>query len=201
LESSSNRNEKGYRKEKGKEMKLIWCPFCHHLFSLSARKVRKCDCGRYAGKYINQTDAVANKGAIVVGIDNNTFMPAVSQAIGYQTEEERLNFYFAGWIPNMKHDGQVKFLATIQDVEDYPVRMMERIPDISDHRATVWSGSGYNVELRRLKSGMIEAFITTWKDLKIGSIVEPRKWLGDFKDEEEVKKAAVVWRKKAKRRK
>lgn len=33
-------------------MKLIFCKYCHDLFVLHRKKMRKCLCGKFGGKYL-----------------------------------------------------------------------------------------------------------------------------------------------------
>lgn len=98
-------------------MKLIFCPECKDLVQLREGAVRTCTCGSYGGKYLNDhLTAVVNEGALLVGLDNNTFVSAVKNAIyGKEKWEHRVDFFFTGWIPTKP--GEVIFVASLEVVE------------------------------------------------------------------------------------
>ena len=56
-------------------MKLIFCPDCYDVFKLDYR-LRKCVCGRCAGKYIDDTYAIVNGEGYSIAIGNGSLMDA-----------------------------------------------------------------------------------------------------------------------------
>jgi len=57
-------------------MKLLYCPNCHDVFSLTDKKWKMCDCGRARGRYMDNLQAVYS-GGIPLGFNNFSFMPAL----------------------------------------------------------------------------------------------------------------------------
>ena len=104
-------------------MKLILCKKCISIVSvLSEGIVSKCNCGEHACKDLSDSiTAVVTKGAVVIGIDNNTFNSAIQRYnwVKEKTPEHdgRVDFYFTGWIPTKP--GEVIFVDTVKDVVDY----------------------------------------------------------------------------------
>ena len=59
-------------------MKLLLCPVCSDVFKLTTSHIRRCDCGRVAGRYDpDGRTAVTNGQGISLAIDNNTVRRAV----------------------------------------------------------------------------------------------------------------------------
>lgn len=108
-------------------MKLFYCPECRQLVDIMSPKhgVHKCYCGKHFGKYLDdRITAVFTKGAIIVGIDNNTWLPAVQrykqhEPNGEQPYPVRIDFFFTGWIPTIP--GEVIWVDTEQEVHDFPM--------------------------------------------------------------------------------
>ena len=101
-------------------MKLLYCEECGDLVTLRMYKPRSCNCTKYAGKYLSdRITAVVNEGAILVGIDNNTFQTAVDRTLHYREElDYRIDFFFCGWLPT--EPGEVIFVPTFEEVLEYP---------------------------------------------------------------------------------
>jgi len=59
-------------------MKLLYCPHCHGVFSLTDKKWKMCDCGRARGRYMDDLQAVYS-GGIPLGFNNFTFVPALRE--------------------------------------------------------------------------------------------------------------------------
>jgi hypothetical protein len=59
-------------------MKLLCCMYCEDVFKLSF-KPRKCDCGRVAGYYLNNMEAVVSPDAVSIAIGNGSFLIAQGQ--------------------------------------------------------------------------------------------------------------------------
>jgi hypothetical protein len=57
-------------------MKLLLCPHCEDVFSLSSREDRSCWCGMVTGRYINRTEAVTNGKGISIAIGNGSLLNA-----------------------------------------------------------------------------------------------------------------------------
>lgn len=101
-------------------MKLIYCPHCNDLVRLQLR-IKRCKCRKCCGFYLEDasTTAVVNKDAIVVGIDNNTFLDATKKYFRGRERwpETRVDFFFTGWIPTFP--GEVVVLDTTKDVKNF----------------------------------------------------------------------------------
>lgn len=100
-------------------MKLISCPECKDLILLVPKDVRICYCGKHGGKYLNDhITAVVNKGAILVGLDNNSFTNAKKTVMQNKDKwEHRVDFFFVGWIPTKP--GEVIFVDTLDEVLEF----------------------------------------------------------------------------------
>lgn len=57
-------------------MKLLFCPECTDIFSLSTKGEKRCSCGKTSGRYINNLDAVY-EGGLPIGISNPDFISAI----------------------------------------------------------------------------------------------------------------------------
>src|SRR3990167_795681 len=57
-------------------MKLLFCESCGDLFNLR-RELKKCSCGKVAGRYINDTYAQITKDSISIGIGSGSFRKAI----------------------------------------------------------------------------------------------------------------------------
>ena len=105
-------------------MKLINCPKCNDVVNLMVGTTRVCDCGNVGGKYLDDhITAVVNKDALVVGIDNNGFNIARRLAVGNKDVEQRLDFFFTGWIPTKP--GEVIIVDTVEDVLEHDYHLDE----------------------------------------------------------------------------
>ena len=113
-------------------MKLFYCPECHQLVDIIRRGtgVHKCHCGKNAGKYLDDNlTGVFTHGAIVVGIDNNTWLPAVQRFKQHNPfgtdpwkqdgQYVRIDFFFTGWIPTIP--GEIITVDTVKEVKKFPV--------------------------------------------------------------------------------
>ena len=100
-------------------MKLLYCEECGDLVTLRSCVTRSCLCLKYAGKYLDDNlTAVVNEGAILVGIDNNTFVTATQRLLHYRDKlDERVDFFFCGWLPTIP--GEVIFVPSFEDVLHY----------------------------------------------------------------------------------
>jgi len=101
-------------------MKLIVCVSCKDMVMLTASGIRTCACGMTAGRYLEDNiTAVVTKGAVLVGIDNNSYKQALVNALSEQCQkwDQRVDFYFTGWVPN--HPGEVVYKKTLKAVEKY----------------------------------------------------------------------------------
>lgn len=100
-------------------MKLILCPDCGNITSLiGGGKISKCVCGKHSGKYCEDNiTAVVTNGAILVGIDNNSYRNALNGYFETLDWENRIDFYITGWIPNIP--GEVIYKDTHEEVEEY----------------------------------------------------------------------------------
>jgi hypothetical protein len=104
-------------------VKLVFCAQCYTLVELKSKYVAFCPCESAAGKYLNDNlTAVVTKDSIVVGIDNNTFRPAVERYLKYYPEgdepqNKRIDFFFVGWIPTIP--GEVIVVETAEEVEQF----------------------------------------------------------------------------------
>ena len=99
-------------------MKLINCPECNDVIALNEHHVRSCYCGKTAGKYCDdEITAVITENAYVVGIDNNGFRLAKWFSDQYKENENRVDGFFTGWVPN--HPGEVILVKTVNDVLTY----------------------------------------------------------------------------------
>lgn len=58
-------------------MKLILCPYCGDIFSLSLDE-KSCYCGSSKGKYLDKTRAAVSKDAIPLGINNASLINALA---------------------------------------------------------------------------------------------------------------------------
>jgi len=68
-------------------MKAVYCKNCKSMFLL-AYKLRKCECGKSKGKYINWHSAVfTGKDAIGIGIENPSFQHALLDIDTYKDED------------------------------------------------------------------------------------------------------------------
>ncbi len=113
-------------------MKLFYCPECRQLVDIIGRGtgVHTCYCGKHAGKYLDDSlTGVFTHGAIIVGIDNNTWLPAVERYKAHNPDGEkpwiidgkfvRIDFFFTGWIPTVP--GEVITVDTVKEVKKFPV--------------------------------------------------------------------------------
>jgi len=97
-------------------MKAIRCDECSDVVMMPIKGViKRCYCGKYHAKYLNDgITLIVNGEPVVIGIDNNTFSIAVERAEYTKEWTHRVDFFFTGWIPN--HPGEVIFVNTIDDV-------------------------------------------------------------------------------------
>lgn len=58
-------------------MKLLFCTECEDIIRLKTGNLKKCDCGRISGRYIDEINAVYSGPAYPIGIDNNYFAQAI----------------------------------------------------------------------------------------------------------------------------
>ena len=108
-------------------MKLFYCPTCRQLVDIMRAdgEVRYCFCGSHCGKYLaDNMTGVFTYGAIIVGIDNNTWLPAVQRYKKHNPNGEepfpsRIDFFFTGWIPT--EPGEVVFVDWPDEVHDFPM--------------------------------------------------------------------------------
>jgi len=106
-------------------MKLFYCTECYSLIQVRVSHIYNCLCKKHAGKYLNDNlTAVFTKGTIIVGIDNNSFYPAVDRYKIHNPEGEkpyptRIDFFFVGWVPTIP--GEVIFVDTVDDVVNFPM--------------------------------------------------------------------------------
>lgn len=108
-------------------MKLFYCPSCRQLVDIMRAdgEVRFCYCGTHCGKYLSDNmTAVVTYGAIVVGIDNNTWLPAVERYKRHNPDGDdpypvRIDFFFTGWIPTQP--GEVVVVDYPDEVHDFPM--------------------------------------------------------------------------------
>lgn len=108
--------------------KFIRCLDCKDIFMAINKKVRVCECGKHAAKYLSDNiTAVVTKYAIVFGIDNVGFNDAETRAIVYKKVDYRRDFFFTGWIPN--HPGEVIWVDTVEDVNEYPYEETQALPE------------------------------------------------------------------------
>jgi len=59
-------------------MKLLLCPHCEDVVKLGKKRMRKCRCGKCAGKYIDKINAIIYGPAIPIGFDNLSLMEAIN---------------------------------------------------------------------------------------------------------------------------
>jgi len=106
-------------------MKLFYCIECYNLIQIKKNHIFTCICKKHCGKYLDDNNtAIFTKGAIIVGIDNNTWSPAVQRYLKHEPNGEepypvRIDFFFTGWIPTIP--GEVIFVDTEQEVIDFPM--------------------------------------------------------------------------------
>lgn len=69
-------------------MKLLYCPDCGHVFSLSFN-LRSCDCGKVVGRYdTNGESAEVNGAGFALAIGNGSLRDAIYRAISMQSKPE-----------------------------------------------------------------------------------------------------------------
>ncbi len=79
-------------------MKLLYCPECADLFSLSAQE-RHCSCGRSGGRYLDDLHAEVSGAAVPIGIDNLSFDAALRrQWLADRDREQIEGSIFSAWI-------------------------------------------------------------------------------------------------------
>lgn len=108
-------------------MKLFYCPECRQLVDIMRAdgEVRYCYCESHCGKYLSDNmTAVFTEGAIIVGIDNGTWIPAVEKFKRFNPNGEspypvRIDFFFCGWIPTIP--GEVIFVDFPNEVHEFPM--------------------------------------------------------------------------------
>lgn len=104
-------------------MKMLHCKNCFDHISLRVGSMRKCECGAIAGKYLNdRLNAVVTSNAIVYGIDSNVgFRDSLHYAEIWQKEHPniRRDFYFTGWVPSLGCAGEVIWVDTVEEVENF----------------------------------------------------------------------------------
>ena len=61
-------------------MKLLFCPECYDMFVLRVNDLRRCDCGKVAGQYINNTYAEVNGEGVSIAIGNGALLNAMVAA-------------------------------------------------------------------------------------------------------------------------
>jgi len=61
-------------------MKLLFCPDCNHVFSLSRKKMRSCDCGKVSGMYVDEVNAEVNGAGYSLAIGNGSLAQAIAIA-------------------------------------------------------------------------------------------------------------------------
>ena len=71
-------------------MKLLFCPYCYDVFKLDM-KLRRCLCGKVAGKYINDSNAVVNGQGYSLAIGNGSLENAC--AFGAEHRKEGITEY------------------------------------------------------------------------------------------------------------
>ena len=58
-------------------MKLLFCDECGSVFSLAINRIKRCDCGRVAGKYVNNRFAVTNGKGVAIGMGTGSLRDAM----------------------------------------------------------------------------------------------------------------------------
>lgn len=97
-------------------MKLMCCVKCRSLVSLGNDKLTYCECGECVGGYhTNGITGIVNRLAVVVGIDNNSFINAMNAFVEKLDYPTRLDFFFCGWIPTKP--GEVIVLDSVEEVK------------------------------------------------------------------------------------
>lgn len=140
-------------------MKLIACDKCHDLMMLvGGGMTRTCYCGYVGGKYLDDNvTAVVNEDAIVVGIDNNGFNIAKHYKELYANLENRIDFFFTGWIPNKP--GEVIVVESVEHVLEYDYHLKDEDKNYTSTLPTVvsekneqrWTEEGWNVHNKKKK--------------------------------------------------
>jgi predicted nucleic acid-binding Zn-ribbon protein len=61
-------------------MKLLFCPDCGAVFSLSIGILKTCDCGKVSGQYVDRSQAEVNGQGISLAIGNGSLQSAIINA-------------------------------------------------------------------------------------------------------------------------
>lgn len=110
-------------------MKLLFCRECRDVVSITHDNItRSCKCGKVAGKYLkDKITAVVTKEAVVFGLDNNSFLNALTTVDRILTTDMpqfdknmRYDFFFTGWIPTLPGEVMVvKNIAYVKATDYY----------------------------------------------------------------------------------
>lgn len=88
-------------------MKLVLCPKCSDLFRLT-HTFRKCECGKSAGNYVDDLNAVTYGEAIPVGFANYSFIEAVKNQPKEGMGKEFTAFIIPKNCPTIVHHKKMK---------------------------------------------------------------------------------------------
>lgn len=110
-------------------MKLLFCRECRDVISITHDNItRSCKCGKVAGKYLkDKITAVVTKEAVVFGLDNNSFLNALTTVdrilntdMPQFDNNMRYDFFFTGWIPTLPGEVMVvKNIAYVKATDYY----------------------------------------------------------------------------------
>lgn len=141
-------------------MKLLYCVNCGDIIVPHQSKMKVCDCGETAGKYLeDKVTTVITKNCLVFGIDNNTWMTARQRAVHYRGYEKRLDFYFSGWFPNKP--GEIIEVETVGEVEAFPIDHETENPGLSTYPwadETIWKTVGHG----KREKGIFVKYLKDW---------------------------------------
>lgn len=87
-------------------MKLIFCPKCADLFRL-VHKYRACECGKSAGHYVDDLDAITYGEAIPVGFANYSFIEAIKNQPNKGMGKEFTAFVIPKHCPSINHQKKI----------------------------------------------------------------------------------------------
>ena len=105
-------------------MKILFCVECRDAVAITTGNItRSCVCGKTGGKYLkDRITAVITEFSVVFGIDNNSFINALSTVekvlsgdIPHFEKGKRYDFFFTGWIPTVP--GEIITVPTLAHVK------------------------------------------------------------------------------------
>lgn len=90
-------------------MKLIFCPKCCDIISLTEKEIRYCSCYLSYGQYLGKSIVKVSQEAIVLIIDNKTFRKALKNRHKGDGDNPHKSSYFEAYVAPLKGCHKIKY--------------------------------------------------------------------------------------------